>query len=95
MLGFFVVGQLAARHGIKVQLRRFQHAGVTALVLPIGRMVQPDPWPPPTGVQARPSKAPADREVPDRQAFRRAFTQATGLGPRQYRQKYGPQRRDT
>jgi len=28
-------------------------------------------------------------------AFRRAFTQATGLGPRAYRQKYGPRRHDT
>jgi transcriptional regulator GlxA family with amidase domain len=31
----------------------------------------------------------------DPTAFRRAFTQATGLGPRQYRQKYGPQRHDS
>jgi transcriptional regulator GlxA family with amidase domain len=30
----------------------------------------------------------------DPTAFRRAFTQATGLGPRQYRQKYGPRRHD-
>jgi transcriptional regulator GlxA family with amidase domain len=28
----------------------------------------------------------------DPTAFRRAFTQATGLGPRQYRHKYGPRR---
>jgi transcriptional regulator GlxA family with amidase domain len=28
----------------------------------------------------------------DPTAFRRAFTQATGLGPRRYRQKYGPRR---
>jgi hypothetical protein len=28
-----VVGQLAARHGIKVQLRRSRHGGVAALVL--------------------------------------------------------------
>jgi transcriptional regulator GlxA family with amidase domain len=28
----------------------------------------------------------------DPTAFRRAFTHATGLGPRQYRQKYGPRR---
>ena len=33
MLGFFVVGQLAARHGIKVQLRRSRHGGIGALVL--------------------------------------------------------------
>jgi K+-sensing histidine kinase KdpD len=43
MLGLLVVGQLAARHGIRVQLRRSRYAGVTALVLlPAGRVVQPD-----------------------------------------------------
>ena len=31
----------------------------------------------------------------DPTAFRRAFIQATGLGPRPYRQKYGPRPRDT
>jgi HAMP domain-containing protein len=41
MLGFFVVGQLAARHGIKVQLRRSRHGGVAALVLlPANLIVQ-------------------------------------------------------
>jgi HAMP domain-containing protein len=41
MLGFFVVGQLAARHGIKVQLRRSRHGGVAALVLlPASLIVQ-------------------------------------------------------
>jgi hypothetical protein len=33
MLGFFVVTQLAARHGIKVQLRHSWYGAVTALVL--------------------------------------------------------------
>jgi HAMP domain-containing protein len=33
MLGFFVVTQLAARHGIKVQLRHSWYGGITALVL--------------------------------------------------------------
>jgi K+-sensing histidine kinase KdpD len=42
MLGFFVVGQLADRHGIKVQLRHSRHGGVAALVLlPAGLMAQP------------------------------------------------------
>ncbi len=31
----------------------------------------------------------------DPTAFRRAFTQTTGLGPRQYRHKYGPPRHGT
>jgi HAMP domain-containing protein len=43
MLGLFVVGQLAARYGIRVRLRRSRYAGVTALVLlPAGRVVLPD-----------------------------------------------------
>src|SRR4029450_12348652 len=33
MLGFFVVTQLASRHGIKVQLRHSWYGGITALVL--------------------------------------------------------------
>jgi HAMP domain-containing protein len=33
MLGFFVVNQLAAKHGIKVQLRHSWYGGITALVL--------------------------------------------------------------
>jgi K+-sensing histidine kinase KdpD len=33
VLGFFVIGQIAARHGIKVQLRRAGLGGVAALVL--------------------------------------------------------------
>ena len=33
MLGFFVVTQLAAKHGIRVQLRHSWYGGITALVL--------------------------------------------------------------
>jgi hypothetical protein len=33
MLGFFVVTQLASRHGIRVQLRHSWYGGITALVL--------------------------------------------------------------
>jgi signal transduction histidine kinase len=44
MLGFFVVGQLAARHGIKVRLRHSRFAGVTARVLlPLDLVVRSDP----------------------------------------------------
>jgi signal transduction histidine kinase len=39
MLGFFVVGQLAERHGIKVQLRHSRHGGVAALVLLPARLL--------------------------------------------------------
>ena len=42
MLGFFVVTQLAAKHGIRVQLRHSWYGGVTALVLlPKHLIVQP------------------------------------------------------
>jgi signal transduction histidine kinase len=42
MLGFFVVGRLAQRYGIKVQLRRSWYEGVTALVLlPRTLLIQP------------------------------------------------------
>jgi hypothetical protein len=33
MLGLFVVGRLAVRYGVKVQLRHSWYGGVTALVL--------------------------------------------------------------
>jgi HAMP domain-containing protein len=42
MLGFFVVTQLASKHGIKVQLRHSWYGGITALVLvPRQLIVQP------------------------------------------------------
>ncbi|MGH2815481.1 MAG: sensor histidine kinase, partial [Actinomycetota bacterium] len=48
MLGFFVVTQLAAKHGIKVQLRHSWYGGVTALVLlPRRLIVNPAELPPP------------------------------------------------
>ena len=42
LLGFFVVGRLAQRYGIKVQLRHSWYGGVTALVLiPPSLLIQP------------------------------------------------------
>jgi signal transduction histidine kinase len=42
MLGFFVVGRLAERHGIKVQVRHSRYGGVAALVLlPAALLTQP------------------------------------------------------
>ncbi len=42
MLGFFVVGQLAERHGIKVQLRHSRQGGVAAhVLLPAELLTQP------------------------------------------------------
>jgi HAMP domain-containing protein len=43
LLGFFVVGRLAQRYGIKVQLRHSWYGGVTALLLiPPSLLIQPD-----------------------------------------------------
>ena len=42
MLGFFVVGRLAERHGIKVQMRHSRYGGVAAMVLlPAALLTQP------------------------------------------------------
>jgi hypothetical protein len=42
MLGFYVVNQLAAKHGIRVQLRHSWYGGITALVLlPADLIVRP------------------------------------------------------
>ena len=57
MLGFFVVTQLAAKHGIRVQLRHSWYGGVTALVLlPRQLIVGP-------AELAAPDGAAADRRV--------------------------------
>jgi K+-sensing histidine kinase KdpD len=54
MLGFFVVGQLAARHGIKVQLRHSPYVGVTALVLlPWNLVIRSDPSATASGAQTK------------------------------------------
>ena len=63
VLGFFVIGQIAARQGIKVQLRRAGQGGVAALVLlpaalviEAGRVAPGAGWPP-DPVGARPARA--------------------------------------
>jgi hypothetical protein len=78
-LGFYVVGRLAARHGIKVRLRRSWFGGVAALVLlpsvllggpetdlePAGRPAgQPAVDPGPSGPGEPQRGAPADRAEP-------------------------------
>ncbi|HTE67609.1 MAG TPA: nitrate- and nitrite sensing domain-containing protein [Actinomycetes bacterium] len=53
MLGYFVVTQLAAKHGIKVQLRHSWYGGITALVLlPKRLIVTPTELVPPLGGEA-------------------------------------------
>jgi HAMP domain-containing protein len=71
MLGFFVVTQLAAKHGIKVQLRHSWYGGVTALVLlPKALIVSPAELTPLPGGEAgrhqdrSPVAAVADRPPP-------------------------------
>jgi HAMP domain-containing protein len=58
MLGFFVVTQLASKHGIKVQLRHSWYGGITALVLlPRPLIVTPTELVP-GGEAARPRRSP-------------------------------------
>jgi K+-sensing histidine kinase KdpD len=47
MLGFFVVGRLAQRHGLKVELRHSWYGGVTALVMLPERVLVPQGAAPP------------------------------------------------
>jgi signal transduction histidine kinase len=61
MLGFFVVGRLAERHGIRAQLRRSWYGGVTAMVLVPSALLHPadeQPRPPSAGALAPPPLAP-------------------------------------
>jgi HAMP domain-containing protein len=54
VLGFYVIGQLAARHAIKVQLRRSLEGGVGALVLlPPALVIPPEEHPVPGRLSAR------------------------------------------
>ncbi|WP_158578915.1 sensor histidine kinase [Spongiactinospora rosea] len=44
-MGLFVVGRLALRHGIRVQLRQQETGGLTAMVLvPDTLLAEPEPW---------------------------------------------------
>ncbi len=63
MLGLFVIGRLAKRHGIRVQLRHSWYGGITALVLlPSGIIVRsPVVEEPPSTEVRRPELAPPPR----------------------------------
>jgi signal transduction histidine kinase len=63
MLGLFVIGRLAKRHGIRVQLRHSWYGGITALVLlPAGIIVRaPVVEEPPSTEVRRPELAPPPR----------------------------------
>jgi HAMP domain-containing protein len=70
MLGFFVVTQLAAKHGIKVQLRHSWYGGITALVLLPKQLITnpPELAPLPGAAERRRDRSPvaavADRPPP-------------------------------
>jgi hypothetical protein len=72
MLGFYVVNQLAAKHGIRVQLRHSWYGGITALVLlPADLLVRS------ADVAGRPGDLPwADRRPPATPAPSAELTQA-------------------
>jgi hypothetical protein len=61
-MGLYVVGRLAQRHGIRVQLRERPYGGITANVITPSRLIQADPEAPP-----RIARRPAGRlqPVPD------------------------------
>jgi HAMP domain-containing protein len=65
MLGFFVVTQLASKHGIRVQLRHSWYGGITALVLlPRQLVVNVDELAPlPGGAGGRPPEQSADPDL--------------------------------
>ena len=64
MLGFFVVGQLIRRHGIKVRLRPSHYGGVTALALLPSDLLQAPAADgrPPAGAEGRPARTARERE---------------------------------
>ncbi|HEX4255891.1 MAG TPA: ATP-binding protein [Streptosporangiaceae bacterium] len=58
-MGLYVVGRLAQRHGIRVQLRERPYGGITAHVITPGRLIQAGPEAPP-----RIARRPAGRPQP-------------------------------
>jgi hypothetical protein len=59
-MGLYVVGRLAQRHGIRVQLRERPYGGITAHVITPSRLIQAGPEAPPR-VARRPPAQPAAR----------------------------------
>ncbi|WP_129842662.1 nitrate- and nitrite sensing domain-containing protein [Streptomyces sp. RFCAC02] len=82
-MGLFVVGRLAERHGIRVQLRHAEHTGTTALVMLPDAVTRPGPAPatadvpvpPPQGARGDLDAPPAQRPGP-RHARRPALAPA-------------------
>ncbi len=86
MLGFYVIGRLAQRYGIKVQVRHSPYGGVTALVLLPPAMVASAgeaPWPP--------AGAPAVQSRSVRRAARSALSAPSRNGHGEQRlERQGP-----
>jgi len=66
-MGLYVVGRLAQRHGIRVQLRERPYGGITATVITPARLIMADPEAPPP-IARRPSTQPQPIAAPDRSA---------------------------
>jgi hypothetical protein len=58
-MGLYVVGRLAQRHGIRIQLRERPYGGIAAHVITPGRLVRSGP-----GAQPRTARRPATRPQP-------------------------------
>jgi hypothetical protein len=58
-MGLYVVGRLAQRHGIRIQLRERPYGGITANVITPSRLIRTDPEAPP-----RTARRPATRPQP-------------------------------
>ncbi|MFI7697538.1 nitrate- and nitrite sensing domain-containing protein [Nonomuraea sp. NPDC049480] len=78
-MGLFVVGRLALRHNIRVQLRRQDIGGLTAMVLipPMLLTAAPSPLPLP---QSRPQLQPPPQHQPDVQVPRQAASAMQSFG---------------
>ncbi|HEY0716416.1 MAG TPA: sensor histidine kinase, partial [Streptosporangiaceae bacterium] len=66
-MGLYVVGRLAQRHGIRVQLRERPHGGITANVITPARLIMADPEAP-SRITRRPSTQPQPIVAPGRPA---------------------------
>src|SRR5690606_18326584 len=105
-LGLFVVARLAARHGVRVQLRPSPYGGTRAVVLlPAALIARNEPAPPAAGRprEEPPAAAPAPRDRPraeedrpraaeERPRRRRARPRAEGDGPRAEEERPGRRR---
>jgi hypothetical protein len=84
-LGTWVTGRLAARHDVRVQLRRSAYGGVTALVFLPERLIDAPPPVPPVEPEVEP-----EEEAPDPQAGQSSGAALAGLPMRRYVTQQAP-----